>query len=217
MWRWFKIFLFLVLLFGLIAEGGYLYWEKQQPSENPFDPTIVAIAKENNIDPFLVRALIWRESNFKPMTHGAADERGLMQVRPVVGEEWAKAKKVQNFDPDQLYDVETNIRVGTWRLARSIRLWTQANVDDPVPFALAEYNAGRSNALKWVDPTAPQDHAAFMERINFPTTHKYVETIMAQREVYRKALSDNQWYKDTGAASVSAPSANAVTNQAPGP
>ncbi len=200
LWRGFKRFVFVVLLIGLLGGAGFYYWQEHQPRENPYDPIISSVAKENGVDPFLIRALIWRESRFDPTTHGAADERGLMQVRPVVGEEWAKAKKIPDFKPDDLYDVTTNIRVGTWRLARSIRLWTQANVDDPVPFALAEYNAGRSNALKWVDPTSPLDHNAFMERITFPGTRKYVEVILAKREQYRDVLAQNRWYRDYAAA-----------------
>ena len=69
---------------------------------------------------------------------------------------WAKANKIEDFNDDKLYDPETNIRVGTWYLNRSIKRWSQT--DDPVTFALAEYNAGHSNALKWVDPLAPQSH-----------------------------------------------------------
>jgi soluble lytic murein transglycosylase len=200
LWRWFKLLLFLVLLIVLVGEAGLYYWREHQPRENPYDPIITSVAKENGVDPFLIRALIWRESRFDPSTHGAADERGLMQVRPVVGEEWAKAKKIPDFKADDLYDVTTNIRVGTWRLARSIRLWTQADVDDPVPFALAEYNAGRSNALKWVDPASPLDHNAFMERITFPGTRKYVEVILAKREQYRTALAHDRWYQEYAAA-----------------
>lgn len=193
--RRFKLLILAILLVGFAGEIAFLYWREHQPKENPFDPIITKTAQQYNVDPFLIRALIWRESKFNPATHGQADERGLMQVRPVVGEEWAKAKKISNFNPDQLYDPTINIEVGTWRLARSIRLWTQANADDPVPFALAEYNAGRSNALKWVDPASPTDHSAFIQRITFPGTRKYVEIILAKREQYRTLLANNRWYK----------------------
>lgn len=196
LWRWFKIFVFLVLLFGLVAEVGYFYWQEHQPRENPLDPMITRIAKDNGVDPFLIRALIWRESRFDPTTHGLADERGLMQMTPDAGQIWAKANKVTNFKPDDLYDPETNIRAGTWYLNRSIKKWAQVNVDDPVYFALAEYNAGRSNALKWQDPANPQDHRAFMQRITYPGTRKYVEVILAQRDMYRKNLADNRWYRE---------------------
>jgi soluble lytic murein transglycosylase len=90
----------------------------------------------------------------------------------------------------------------------SIRKWSQANVDDPIPFALAEYNAGRSNSLKWQDPANPQDHTAFLQRITYPGTRKYVEVILAKRAQYRTSLAQDRWYRDYAAA-------NPLTNQAP--
>ncbi len=192
--RWFTLPLLALLLAALAAEVYYFYWEASRPKENGYDPYIVQYARENGIDPFLIRALIWRESKFDPTVHGTADERGLMQVTPDAGEMWAKANKIPNFNPDNLYDPITNIRAGTWYLTRSMRLWNK--VDDPVPFALAEYNAGRKNALKWVDPDAPFSHASFVERITFPTTRKYVDDIMDRRDKYRLILGGTGSYRD---------------------
>jgi soluble lytic murein transglycosylase len=110
---------------------------------------------------------------------------------------WAAANKVEDFDSDKLYDPETNIRVGTWYLNKSLKRWSQT--DDPVTFALAEYNAGHSNAVKWVDPLAPQSHAAFLDRITFPGTKKYVEVIEQKRDQYRAVFSNNRWYKPDAA------------------
>jgi len=206
--RWFSLPLLALLLAALAGEVAYLYWRDHQPKENPYDPIIAAVARDNDVDPFLIRALIWRESRFEPQTHGAADEHGLMQVIPAVGEDWAKARKIPNFQADDLYDPTTNIRVGTWHLARSIRLWNEANVDDPIPFALAEYNAGRKNALKWVDPDDPKDHNAFMNRITFPSTRLYVEKILAMRDEYRIEFANNRWYREFSTA-------NSAMTQAP--
>ena len=204
----------LILLFVLLAgEVGYLYWESQQPKESVFDPIIVSVAREEGVDPFLVRALIWRESNFDPLTHGtAADEHGLMQVTPEVGQMWAKANKITGYTDDGLYDPETNIRAGTWYLNRAIKHWNQT--DDPIPFALAEYNAGRKNALKWVDPTAPLDHTAFVDRITFPKTRLYVERIMAKRDEYHDSLANDHVFQQ--AADTAPPvTADTPTTDAP--
>jgi soluble lytic murein transglycosylase len=185
----------LALLF--LAPAGYVgfeYWRSLQPQENAYDPLIANIARNDGVDPFLIRALIWRESRFNPLTHGSADEHGLMQVRPDVGQAWAKANKIEDFKDDDLYDPETNIRVGTWYLNRALKRWSQT--DDPVTFALAEYNAGRSNALKWVDPLAPLNHSAFINRITFPGTRLYVEKIETKRDEYRLEFANNRWYKE---------------------
>ena len=194
-----RLFIFVVAFLLVLAGGGlgYMYWLNHQPKESVYDPQIVSIARATGVDPFLVRALIWRESRFHPDRHGEADEHGLMQVTPEVGEMWAKANKIEDFKADDLYDPETNIRAGTWYLHRALERWSQT--DDPVTFALAEYNAGRKNALKWVDPTAPLDHSAFLDRITFPGTRLYVERIISMRDEYQSEFKNNRWYRDDAA------------------
>jgi soluble lytic murein transglycosylase len=187
-----RVFVLLILL--VMGWAGYLYWQERQPKENAYDPLIASVARNEGVDPFLVRALVWRESRFNPLTHGLADEHGLMQVTPEVGQMWAKANKVENYTDDDLYDPETNLRAGTWYLNRAIKHWSQT--DDPVTFALAEYNAGRKNALKWVDPLAPLNHTAFVDRITYPGTRLYVEKILTVREEYRTDFANNRWYKE---------------------
>ncbi len=200
-----RLFVIVLTLAFLIVVGtmAYVYWEDRQPKENAYDPMIVNITRDAGVDPFLIRALIWRESRFNPLTHGSADERGLMQIKPDVGEMWAKANKIEDFKDDDLYDPETNIRVGTWYLNRSLKRWSQT--DDPTTFALAEYNAGHGNAMKWVDPLAPLNHTAFVERITFPGTRKYVEVIEEKRDQYRQIFSDSPTYKDPAAATNNVP------------
>jgi soluble lytic murein transglycosylase len=188
-------YLFLTLVFLVLAgAAGYLYWKSQQPQESVYDPMIVSVARNEGVDPFLIRALIWRESHFDPLDHGSADEHGLMQVTPAVGRMWATVNKVEDFNSDKLYDPETNIRVGTWYLNRSLKRYSQT--DDPATFALAEYNAGHSKAEMWIDPLAPQSHTAFLDRITYPGTRKYVEVILAKRAEFSRDFADNRWYKE---------------------
>jgi soluble lytic murein transglycosylase len=191
-----RYFLPLLAFLFIIVAGwvAYIYWLNHLPRESVYDPQIASVARAAGVDPFLIRALVWRESRFDPLTHGAADERGLMQVTPEVGQMWAKANKIEDYKDDDLYDPETNIRAGTWYLIRGLKRWSQT--DDPVTFALAEYNAGRTNALKWVDPLAPLNHTAFLDRITFPSTRLYVEKIIAKRDEYRTEFGNNRWYRE---------------------
>ena len=198
--RWLTSLLLVLMLAVLAGECAYLYWRERQPRENAFEYYIVTLSREAGMDPFLIRAVISRESKFDPLCHGADDERGLMQVMPNVGQMWAKANKIENYHDEDLYDPVTNIRVGTWYLKRSIGLWMKDDVDDPVVFALAEYNAGRTNARRWVDPLNPRDHVAFLDRITFPGTRKYVDVIMSRREQFAKDFADNRFYRDAVAS-----------------
>jgi soluble lytic murein transglycosylase len=189
--RWLVSFLFLALLFV----GALVFWTWQaREDEKAYDPLIQRIAAEGTypIDPLLVRAVIWRETNFNPQAYGLAQERGLMQVTPVAGQEWAKAFKIDNFRETDLFSPRTNIQAGAWYLSRALKRWQ--DTDNPVPFALAEYNAGRSNALRWVDPADPRSSAAFIARIDYPTTKRYVETIQQKYHEYQQDYIRPPWW-----------------------
>lgn len=140
-----------------------------------YDQLIVRISREYDVDPRLISALIWKESRFDAAAVGGVGEIGLMQVTETVGHEWAAGHGREQFSGHDLFTPEINIRAGTWYLARAIEQWS--NRPDPLPYALAQYNAGRSNALRWArdDNGDPQQ---FMERITFPGTKEYIEDIL---------------------------------------
>jgi len=178
----------LIVLCAVVGAGlGIGAWQWQLRSiakQTQFDAFIGPAALENNVDPLLIRAIIWRESRFQPRVRGLNRERGLMQLTPGVAAEWARVRHTDPIEPDALFDPNTNIEIGTWYFARMLKHWE--GLENAEVFALAEYNAGRSNALKWVDPDAPGDAAAFRERIGFPSTRRYVDAILVKYEAYKR-------------------------------
>lgn len=142
------------------------------------------VAQMYEVDPELISSVIWRESRFNAAAVGGVGEIGLMQVTEVVGWEWAAAANIEEFDRDDLFDPETNIHAGTWYLSRALRQWSDR--DDPLPYALAQYNAGRSNALRWARDSG-QDADQFIAEITYPGTQAYVRGILARYD--RKTAS----------------------------
>ena len=140
-----------------------------------YDDMIVRTGKKYDLDPRLISAVIWQESRFRPDRVGTKQEVGLMQVTQAAGTEWAEAEGVENFHLEMLFDPQKNIDAGAWYLGRAMRRWSHC--DDPAPYALAEYNAGRSNALRWSKKSG-NDSKRFWESITYPTTKKYVEKIL---------------------------------------
>ena len=140
-----------------------------------FDTLIVQQAAAHQLDPRLVSALIWQESRFRPERVGTKQEVGLMQITEGAVKEWAKANRVPIPARQELFDPELNIRAGTWYLARAVKRWSIYS--DPLPYALAEYNAGRSNAQRWA-AAAGGDSGKFVDAITYPTTRKYVRNIL---------------------------------------
>jgi len=55
-----------------------------------YDKLILSVAAEHQLDPMLVKAVVWRESRFDRQKYGTAGERGLMQVSEKAANEWAR-------------------------------------------------------------------------------------------------------------------------------
>jgi soluble lytic murein transglycosylase len=172
-------YLLLLALIGVLAFKGWLYWR-----EHRFDAAIAEAAKRYQIEPALIRAVIWRESGFNPDVRGRAGELGLMQIRETAALEWASAEHIRDFNHAACLDPLTNVLAGSWYLKRGLRHYGQA--DDPLPFGLAEYNAGRGNVLKWLAGGGATNGAAFIERIGFPSTRLYVQKIIERYQDYRR-------------------------------
>jgi soluble lytic murein transglycosylase len=150
------------------------------------DAMIRSVAAEHQLDPMLVKAVVWRESRFDAQKFGTAGERGLMQVSEKAAQEWAREMKAENFRVEELFDPKTNLEAGTWYLRRAVEHWQ--NQADPLPFALAEYNAGASRALRWAGgadtKTMPENQ--FRDNIDFPGTRNYVDSIIARYRFYKQ-------------------------------
>jgi len=195
MFRFLRNLLLLVLFAGATA-GSYLVFTSSDPFYtvhewialgrfSAFDQIIREQSTRHGVDPALVKAMIWRESAFHPEKVGTSGERGLMQVGEAAAQDWAKAEKIEGFTPTDLYDAQTNITVGTWYLRRALERWK--GKDDPVPFALAEYNAGASRVDRWVAATGHAERTDahdLMNAIDFPTTRRYVQDITERRRAY---------------------------------
>ena len=142
----------------------------------PYRPLIRQVADRQGFDPRLLESLIWRESRFDPHCHGAAGEIGLMQIRPDAMRDYCRSQRISPLTLSALEDPATNLTVGAWYLARALQRWSDR--DDPRPFALAEYDAGLANVRKWAAGLDTGSAAAFRNRITFPTTRRYIETIL---------------------------------------
>jgi len=162
-------------LSGFLAFKGWVYWRAHR-----FDGAIAQASNRYQVSPALIKAVIWRESNFNPDARGRAGELGLMQIRETAALEWASAEHIKNFDHAACADPLTNVLAGSWYLKRVMRHYSRA--DNPMPFGLAEYNAGRGNVLKWMAGDSATNSAAFVKHIGYPGTRLYVQKIIERYE-----------------------------------
>ncbi len=172
----------LVLAALLLAGGGYWWW--YQWRDHSQDIPILTAARRYSVDPALVKAVVWRESRFNPRARGSRGELGLMQIIPAAAaRDWADAFRLQPPPPATLFDPATNTFIGAWYLDKLLKRYSRA--DDPLPYAIADYNAGRGNVLKWQRGPAATNSAAFLAQINFPTTKSYVRSVLRRYQHYR--------------------------------
>jgi soluble lytic murein transglycosylase len=170
----------LALVLGAIGSAAFVY-VRWLCRERICSKLIAEIAPEHGVDEFLVKAVVRQESNFDPFAFSSRGAIGLMQVMPGTGKEWALTTGQKNFMKDSLWTPRINVEVGTWYLARSLAYWRAQGVDDPVPFALAEYNAGPGMAQHWRAATT----AEFMSNISYPGVRRYIERVTGYYEDYK--------------------------------
>jgi soluble lytic murein transglycosylase len=191
----------LVLLLSCASAVAYLVIRSRDPvyvlrelkdwtDYRRFDALIVKVAREYELDPRLIKAVVWRESRFQADMTGRNGERGLMQVSEIAARDWAAAKGIRDLRPEQMLTPEMNLEIGTWYLSKAVQRWTAE--DDAVPFALAEYNAGKSRVDRWVRTASrkqkgqPVTAEIFQDTIDFPSTARYVRTILARYDFYKR-------------------------------
>lgn len=137
---------------------------------------ILRYAGENDLDPFLVMAVIHIESNFVPeaQSHVAY---GLMQMTEETADWTARDMKIKG-DYD-FTDPETSIMLGCHYLRHLIDIY--GNVDT----ALAAYNAGMGNINSWLkNPDCSKDGKT-LYYIPFPETRSYVQKVNESWEYYK--------------------------------
>lgn len=157
----------LILLGGM----GAAKWARDR---HQFDRLMIEVAQQHEMSPRLISALVWKESRYRPDAVGQSGEIGLMQVTELVGYEWAGAHGKEDFRKEDLFDAEINLQAGTWYLAQAKKRWTF--FDDPIPAALAEYNAGYANARRWTRKAFTEEQ--FINNITYPSTQRYVRDIL---------------------------------------
>ena len=193
--QWRRLRLILVLLF---AGGLAVYWWWHGQLERSQDGPIRAAARRYRVEPALIKAIVWRESRFDPRAQGRAGELGLMQLQEEAAREWASAEHLDGFEHEHCLDPATNTLAGTWYLRKLLRRYAQT--DNPLPYALADYNAGRGNVLKWCQGLAVTNSGAFLEQIGFPGTRAYVRAVMRRYAHYHQFSlaqtygSGNRWW-----------------------
>lgn len=166
---------------------GYLFLPRDAAPERfwrlafpfPYRASITRYARERNIDPFLLAALIRQESLFDQGVVSSAGAVGLTQIMPPTGRQLARRLRLR-YSYASLKRADFNLRLGSFYLGNLIRSFG-GRLED----ALAAYNAGPGRPPKWRQWGEFRDNEEFIETIPFTQTRDYIQIILRNADVYR--------------------------------
>ncbi|RMF56246.1 MAG: hypothetical protein D6748_13955 [Calditrichaeota bacterium] len=138
-----------------------------------FNDIVLDYARQWNITPASIWAIIKKESAFEPRIISYADAYGLMQIIPPTAQRLAKSLGMELEDVRELFNPSFNIFLGSYYLSELIKRY-----EGNLYYALAAYNAGEHRVDRWRKVINTQDDDFFMENIEFEQTRKYVRTAM---------------------------------------
>jgi soluble lytic murein transglycosylase len=140
-----------------------------------YESIVVAHARNYDLPPTLLAAVIYTESKFDADARSGAGAVGLMQLLPETAKGIATRTGGDSFVVSDLLDPEINVRYGSWYLRNLLNRY------DDVRVALAAYHAGQGNVDTWREKGLG---------IQFPETRAYVEGVLDAQRAYADAYRE---------------------------
>lgn len=182
-----------LLLLGVllvIGFGGWKIWSSDTVQMRfvymwDYQQDIVTYSKKNNVDPFLVAAIIKNESNFKHDAVSKVGAVGLMQIMPETGRWIAEQMGLENYQDSDLYQTRKNIRMGCWYVGE-----LEHEFQHNLVLLMVAYNAGRGQTHEWMQENSWDYNFNDIKSIPYPDTREYVAKVMQDRDKYYLLYKD---------------------------
>lgn len=169
----------LAMLLAAVGSAAFIY-VRWLIREHRYTIIIAEIAPRHGLDKSLVKAVMRQESGFDPFARSKTGAIGLMQVMP------ATARAI-GVPENQLWNERINIEAGAWLIAHAFAYWRTQPVNDPIPFVLAEYNAGRGTVLRWAPQGKPMTVRQFLTSLPNRSVRNYIERVLGYYADYKAA------------------------------
>lgn len=164
-------------VYFMVGDGRQTILQMQYPMN--YREIVEKYAVQNDLDPYLVYAVIKTESRFDTEAVSHAGAHGLMQLMEETAQDSAQKLKISVQLPEDLHDPDKNVMLGTCYLKSLLKSY------DSLELALAAYNGGTGNVQKWLKDEALSDGKGGLAQIPFEETEKYVKKVMHAYEQYK--------------------------------
>ena len=135
------------------------------------------------LTPVFLMAVMRQESMLDPTGRSSAGARGLMQLMPGTARRLADEGGLSDYELERPRD---NLMLGAAHLRELLD-----RADGAVPMALAAYNAGWENALRWLPPGGVPPELCgwdgYIERITYGETRRFVKSVLMHYWSYLRA------------------------------
>lgn len=176
----------ILILSVIIILGGTIYLEggriKTLLYPKKYSVYVEKYSEEYNLDENLVYSIIKAESKFNENALSRRGAKGLMQIADVT-RDWAIEELELNDDID-IYDPETNIRVGCWYLNTLYKEFGKTEL------VIAAYNGGSGNVKKWLGDKEYSQDGENLHTIPFLETDRYITKVKKYYEQYNMLYSE---------------------------
>jgi soluble lytic murein transglycosylase len=145
-----------------------------------FFSLVASAAQTERIDPLLLLGMIKQESGFEPRATSSAAARGLTQFVYDTANSVATELQWPDWQWDDMNKPYVSIPFGAHYLAGLMQRFGGNQY-----FALAGYNGGPGNVLRWAKNDWNRDVDTFVEEIGFAETRNYVKAVIGNYELYK--------------------------------
>ena len=174
-------------LYGMIddrlAAWGNEIMQRQYPVK--YESVVEKYADKYDMDKYLIYAVIRTESKFDQYAVSDAGAYGLMQIQEETASDCAKKLDMRVDLPDDLYQPDINIHIGTYYLS-----WLLERYDGNISVAVAAYNGGIGNVDEWLKSDEYSDGKGGLKNIPFAQTAGYVEGVNSSYGKYKELYSN---------------------------
>ena len=141
-------------------------------------------------EPAFLLGIARQESEFNTLTLSGAGARGVLQVMPITARHVCRDYKLKCDIPRLMSDPAYNTMLASAYIGDRMAEFSGSYI-----MTLAGYNAGPGRVREWVrefgDPRDPAvDPIDWIERIPFEETREYVKKVLANVQIYRARLGE---------------------------